>query len=289
MIILIADSGSTKSDWLLINQHGEKLTEFSTMGFNPYFHSSDKVAAELQGTEEMMAIADKVTKTYFYGAGSSSLEKCSIIKEGLSRVLVNSDIHVGHDLDGAAYSVWSGEPCVACILGTGSNSCYFDGKSVSEEVPSLAYILGDEGSGSWFGKRLLQGFFYKQLPPHIYNDFIDTFGEDETKINYVNKRIYNDEGPNVYLASFMKFIGKHKSNPLIKKWLIEGFHAFLSVHVECFDNFKNVPVHFIGSVAYHFQDELLEACNQRGIRIGNLIKKPIDGLANYHVNYLINK
>ena len=114
MVILIADSGSTKSDWLLINQHGEKLTEFSTMGFNPYFHSSDKVAAELQGTEEMMAIADKVSKTYFYGAGSSSLEKCSIIKEGLSRVLVNSDIHVGHDLDGAAYSVWSGEP--SCCL-----------------------------------------------------------------------------------------------------------------------------------------------------------------------------
>ena len=288
MIILIADSGSTKSDWLAIDENGKVLAEFNTMGFNPYFHSSDKVESELKGAEEMMAIADKVTKTYFYGAGSSSLEMCAIIKEGLSRILTNSDIHVGHDLEGAAYSVWSGEPCVACILGTGSNSCYFDGETVSEEVPSLAYILGDEGSGSWFGKRLLQGFFYKQLPEAISADFIATFGEEETHVNFVNKRVYKGEGPNVYLASFTKFIGKHKSNPVIRKWLVEGFHAFLSVHVECFDNFKNVPVHFIGSVAYHFKDELIEACNQRGIKVGNMIKKPIDGLANYHVNYLIN-
>jgi glucosamine kinase len=287
MIILIADSGSTKSDWLAIDEHGEVLAQFNTMGFNPYFHSADKVESELNGTEEMMEIAEKVEKTYFYGAGSSSVEMCSIIKEGLSRVLVNSEIHVGHDLDGAAYSTWSGEPSITCILGTGSNSCYFDGEKTSEEVPSLAYILGDEGSGSWFGKRLLQGFFYKQLPQHIHEDFIREFGEEESKVTSVNKRVYKEEGPNVYLASFTKFLGKHKSDPMIKQWLLEGFHAFLSVHVECYSNFKDVPVHFIGSIAYHFKDELVEACNQRGIRVGNMIKKPIDGLADYHVKNLI--
>lgn len=287
MIILIADSGSTKSDWLAIDEHGEVLAQFNTMGFNPYFHSADKVESELNGTEEMMEIAEKVEKTYFYGAGSSSVEMCSIIKEGLSRVLVNSEIHVGHDLDGAAYSTWSGEPSITCILGTGSNSCYFDGEKTSEEVPSLAYILGDEGSGSWFGKRLLQGFFYKQLPQHIHEDFIREFGEEESKVTSVNKRVYKEEGPNVYLASFTKFLGKHKSDPMIKQWLLEGFHAFLSVHVECYSNFKDVPVHFIGSIAYHFKDDLVEACNQRGIRVGNMIKKPIDGLADYHVKNLI--
>ena len=286
-MILIADSGSTKSDWLAIDENGEVLAQFSTMGFNPYFHSADKVESELNGNEEMMVIAEKVEKTYFYGAGSSSVEMCSIIKEGLSRVLVNSEVHVGHDLDGAAYSTWSGEPSITCILGTGSNSCYFDGEKTSEEVPSLAYILGDEGSGSWFGKRLLQGFFYKQLPQHIYEDFIREFGEEESKVTSVNRRVYKEEGPNVYLASFTKFIGKHKSDPVIKQWLLEGFHAFLSVHVECYCNFKDVPVHFIGSIAYYFKEELIEACNQRGIRVGNMIKKPIDGLADYHVKYLI--
>lgn len=287
MIILIADSGSTKSDWLAIDENGEVLAQFNTMGFNPYFHSADKVESELNGTEEMMEIAEKVEKTYFYGAGSSSVEMCSIIKEGLSRVLVNSEIHVGHDLDGAAYSTWSGEPSITCILGTGSNSCYFDGEKTSEEVPSLAYILGDEGSGSWFGKRLLQGFFYKQLPQNIHEDFIREFGEEESKVTSVNKRVYKEEGPNVYLASFTKFLGKHKSDPMIKQWLLDGFHAFLSVHVECYSNFKDVPVHFIGSIAFHFKDELVEACNQRGIRVGNMIKKPIDGLADYHVKNLI--
>ena len=287
MIILIADSGSTKSDWLAIDEHGEVLAQFNTMGFNPYFHSADKVESELNGTEEMIEIAEKVEKTYFYGAGSSSVEMCSIIKEGLSRVLVNSEIHVGHDLDGAAYSTWSGEPSITCILGTGSNSCYFDGEKTSEEVPSLAFILGDEGSGSWFGKRLLQGFFYKQLPQHIHEDFIREFGEEESQVTSVNKRVYKEEGPNVYLASFTKFLGKHKSDPMIKQWLLDGFHAFLSVHVECYSNFKDVPVHFIGSIAYHFKNELVEACNQRGIRVGNMIKKPIDGLAVYHVKNLI--
>lgn len=287
MIILIADSGSTKSDWLVVEENGKVLSQFNTMGFNPYFHSSDKIEQELNNSVEMMDIADKVNKVYFYGAGSSSIEMCSIIKEGLSRVLVNADINVGHDLDGAAYSTWSGEPSITCILGTGSNSCFFDGDKTHEEVPSLAYILGDEGSGSWFGKRLLQGFFYKQLPQNIHDDFISEFGEDQTHVTYVNKRVYKDDGPNVYLASFTKFIGKHREDPIIRKWLIDGFHAFLEVHVECFSNFREVPVHFIGSIAFHFREELIEACNQRGIRVGNMIKKPIDGLAEYHIKYLI--
>ena len=287
MIILIADSGSTKSDWLAIDQNGEVLSQFNTMGFNPYFHDSEKVESELKTKPEIMDIAEKVDKTYFYGAGSSSVEMCDIIKEGLSRVLVNSQIHVGHDLDGAAYSTWSGEPSITCILGTGSNSCYFDGENTHEEVPSLAYVLGDEGSGSWFGKRLLQGFFYKQLPQHIHEDFITEFGEAQTQVTYVNKRVYKEDDPNVYLASFTKFIGKHREDPIIHKWLIDGFHAFLEVHVECFSNFREVPVHFIGSIAYHFREELIEACNQRRIRVGNMIKAPIDGLAEYHVKHMI--
>jgi N-acetylglucosamine kinase-like BadF-type ATPase len=237
--------------------------------------------------EDMVDIAQDVTKTFFYGAGSSSEDMCSVIKDGLSRVLVNSEVHVGHDLEGAAYSTWSGTPSITCILGTGSNSCYFDGKDVIEEVPSLAYILGDEGSGSWFGKKLLQAFFYKQLPKHIHDDFISLFGVEGADVNSVNKRVYTEPNPNVYLASFSTFIGKHKDEPIIQKWLLEGFTAFLEVHVECFEDFKSVPVHFIGSVAYHFQNELKQACFRRGIQVGNLIKKPIDGLAKYHLDYLL--
>ncbi|MEO1945389.1 MAG: ATPase, partial [Candidatus Thioglobus sp.] len=164
MIILIADSGSTKCDWLAINEQGVELRQFSTMGFNPYFHTSEIVESELKKNTNMVELAPNVGRVFFYGAGSSSTEMCSIIENGLRKVMPQADISVGHDLEGAAFSTWSGTPAITCILGTGSNSCYFDGDSVYEEVPSLAYILGDEGSGSWFGKRLLQAFFYKQLP-----------------------------------------------------------------------------------------------------------------------------
>jgi len=289
MIILIADSGSTNCDWLAIDENGLKLAEFQTMGFNPYFHDADEISLELNNCPEMSAISSRVDKTYFYGAGSSSVEMCEIIKNGLARVLPASDIHVGHDLEGAAFSTWTGTPAITCILGTGSNSCYFDGDKVFEELPSLAYILGDEGSGSWFGKRLLQAFFYKQLPQYIHDDFVKYFGEDGSNVNQVNKRVYTEPNPNVYLASFMTFVGKHKADPQVHDWLLEGFGAFLDIHVECFENSKSVPIHFIGSVAYHLQDVLMEACSSRSLQVGSLIKKPIDGLAKYHLDYVLNK
>jgi glucosamine kinase len=264
-----------------------RMVWFNTMGFNPYFHSAEKVFDELMSCEHMVSIASDVSRTFFYGAGSSSEEMCAVIAEGLSKVLINSDIHVGHDLEGAAFSTWSGSPSITCILGTGSNSCYFDGKNVIEEVPSLAYILGDEGSGSWLGKRLLQAFFYKQLPSHIHDDFIREFGVDGSDVNKVNKRVYTEPNPNVYLANFSTFIGKHKDEQMVRQWVLDGFNAFLEVHVECYKNFKSVPVHFIGSVAYHFKNELVEACAERDIQVGNLIKKPIDGLAKYHLDYVL--
>ena len=159
----------------------------------------------------------------------------------------NVKIDVCSDLLGSCRALCNQKKGIVSILGTGSNSCYFDGEKTYEEVPSLAYILGDEGSGSWFGKRLLQGFFYKQLPQHIHDDFIAEFGVAQSQVTYVNKRVYKDEDPNVYLASFTKFIGKHKEDPIIRNWLIDGFHAFLEVHVECFSNFREVPVGMLSS------------------------------------------
>ena len=138
MIILIADSGSTKSDWLAIDEEGNELRQFSTMGFNPYFHTSEIVESELNKNEDMRSLAPNVSRVFFYGAGSSSPEMCAIIEKGLQNVMPSADITVGHDLEGAAFSTWSGTSAITCILGTGSNSCYFDGNDVFEEVPSLA-------------------------------------------------------------------------------------------------------------------------------------------------------
>ena len=285
MKILIADSGSTKCDWMVVDEQGTNLSEFHTMGFNPYFHDADLVESKMRESEEAMALANEVSKVYFYGAGSSSEALCSVIREGLERVFTQANVHVGHDLDGAAYSTYAGEPAITCIIGTGSNSCYFDGSTASEEVPALAYILGDEASGSWFGKRLLSLHLYHKLDPVVDADFVSTFGFSKDDI--VN-RVYQEPNANVFLASFMTFIGRHQEVPQIISLLEEGFQAFIDVHVKCYKNYKEVPVHFVGSVAYHFQPVLRHVCEREGISVGQIIKRPIDGLANYHVKYILN-
>lgn len=285
MKILIADSGSTKCDWMLVDESGNALMEFHTMGFNPYFHDADLVKTKMMESSDAMSIASDVDRVYFYGAGSSSEVLCQIIANGLEQVFSSAKIHVGHDLDGAAYSTYSGVPAITCIIGTGSNSCHFDGKVTREEVPALAYILGDEASGTWFGKRLLALHLYHKLDPIVDNDFRSIFNFDKDDI--VN-RVYQEPDANVFLASFMTFIGRHQEVPQIISLLEEGFQSFVDVHVKCYEGYKECPVHFVGSVAYHFQDVLRHVCAREGIQVGQIIKRPIDGLAQYHMDYILN-
>lgn len=256
------------------------------MGFNPYFHNGDTVEEKMRANPKAMACALDVDRVYFYGAGSSTPKLCEVIAEGLRRVFSNATVHVGHDLEGAAFSTYTGEPAITCIIGTGSNSCFFDGETVTEEVPALAYILGDEASGSWFGKKLLAAHLYKRLDPIVDEDFNATFGFSKDELV---DRVYKEPNANVFLASFMTFLGKHQEVPQVISWLEEGFQAFIDVHVKCFANYKEVPVHFVGSVAYHFQDVLRHVCDREGIQMGSLIKRPVDGLAKYHVDFILNE
>ena len=149
----------------------------------------------------------------------------------------------------------------------------------------MAYILGDEGSGSWFGKKLLAGFLYRKLPAEIQADFKSKYDLDKLSIT---RKVYQEPDANVFLASFMTFLGQHKDHSFIQNWLDEGFKAFLDAHVACFEGAEKMPIHFVGSVAYHFQDALKQACADRGYTVGNIIKKPIDGLAHYHVKFILN-
>ena len=285
MRVLIADSGSTKCDWQLLDALGKKWKEFHTMGFNPYFHNADKVEKEMKGNKDVQSIQRDVTHVFFYGAGSSSPELCATIEAGLQRVFPKAAVTVDHDLVGAAYSTFDGRSGITCIIGTGSNSCHFDGQAVTEEVPALAYILGDEASGRWHGKKLLAAKLYHHLPPDVEADFDATYGLSKDDI--VN-RVYLKPDPNVFLASFMTFIGKHRNEPMFQAWVAEGFRAFINVHVKCFDGWNTEPVHFIGSVAYHFQDILKAECAKEGIEVGQIIKKPIDGLAAYHLKHIFS-
>lgn len=282
-MILIADSGSTKCDWILTNTQGEKLNSFSTMGFNPMFHTSEVIAAEINNNEGLVSIANQIETIYYYGSGNSSEHYNSIVKGGLKAVFTKAELSIHHDVLASAYATYTGEPCISCILGTGSNSFYFDGKNLSQERPALGYILGDEGSGTYFGKQLLQDYLYKKLPAELSTDI-----EQEYTISkaIIFDKLYSQPHANVYLASFGPFMAKHREHPYFADLLQKGFTLFIKEHVLAYENALQVPVHFVGSMAFYFQEELQKAAKTCGITIGNIIQKPIDSLLEYHKKYL---
>jgi N-acetylglucosamine kinase-like BadF-type ATPase len=282
-MILVAESGSTKCDWVLIDLDGREIERWSTMGFNPYFHSSDKVFEVLTQTSGLSVWADKITQTWFYGAGCSSAPMREVIKKGLDRVFTNAANHVDHDLNASAYALYTGEPVIACILGTGSNSCFYDGKTVREEVPALAYILGDEGSASFIGKRLLADYLYKKLPKELMVDFDKTY---KTTKEEIFDRVYNQPNANVYLASFGPFAGKHKDNPHIKALVRDGIRKFIDVHVKCYPESTNVKVSFVGSVAKAFEDIIREELAKDNLKFGRVLAKPVNNLIAFHIDFL---
>lgn len=277
-MLLIADSGSTKCHWALLQADGS-VQRFETMGFNPFFHDSDRIAAEIMNNDGLNSLRNQITRIAYYGAGVSSADRVKIVKTALADVFSNAQSSVYHDMIGAAHATCGQNPGIACIIGTGSNSCFFDGTDISEKVPALGYILGDEASGTWLGKILLRDFLYHDLPAEMETDFIATYNLDKEDIF---NRIYKQPGVNVFLASFARFLGKHKNHPYVQKHAKEGFEAFLKVHVCKFEQHQSVPVHFVGSVAFHFQDELREVCSAKGIQCGTITDEPILGLVEYY-------
>ena len=281
-MILIAESGSTKTDWVLVNDQND-ITMFKSMGCNPFFHSSEFIAEKIKENVEFYNASKNVERLYFYGAGCSSNEMNQIVKSGLSLVFPNSLITVDHDLLACALSTYKGEPAISCILGTGSNSCYYDGQTLREEVPAIAYILGDEGSGSYYGKKLLRDYLYNQLPSSINEDFEDQFGSSKLDIF---ENVYLKPHANVYLASFMKFLNRHYHHNYVIDMIQNGMNEFIKIHVCCYPEHKTVKTHFIGSISKIFEKELKSAAENNGVILGDIIQKPVYNLVNYHLKHV---
>lgn len=278
-MILVADSGSTKCDWLLIDDTNQRQ-KTNTMGFNPFFHSTELIHQKLTENELLNASANEIEEVYFYGAGCSSPGRNLIVEEGLRKIFVNAKVvMVDHDLTGAAVATAGDQPGISCIIGTGSNSCYFDGEKVHEAVPALGYIIGDEGSGAYFGKIMLADWLYHKMPKELATPFEETYGLTKEGIF---EAVYNKPNANVYLASFMRFASDHKNHAYFKEMIYQGLAKFISIHVWCFDNFREVPVHFVGSVAYYFKEVLEEVARNHRFTVGKTEKRPVDPLADYH-------
>ena len=281
-MILIAESGSTKTDWVLVSDTNN-ITYFKTIGFNPFFHSSDFIYNEIVSNSDFYEKTRDVSNVFFYGAGCSSDKMNNIIKSGLSTVYKSADILVDHDLLACALATYQDEPAISCILGTGSNSCFYDGKTLREEVPAIAYVLGDEGSGSYYGKKLLRDYLYNKLPTEIKINL-----EEEYKLSKdsIFENVYTKPHANVYLASFMRFVSNHYHTDYVKNMIQHGMSEFIKIHVCCYPEHKYVKSHFIGSISKIFEKELLIAAKEHDVIIGDIIRKPVENLVKYHVKKL---
>lgn len=276
-MIVVVDSGSTKADWKMINSAGTRT--ISTMGFNPVFHTENKIYQELQEAFDGGVDANEATQVYYYGAGCWDENLKGIVNNALSRIFFNANIAVEHDLLGAARATCGNEPGIACILGTGSNSCLYDGVDVTDNVTNLGYLLGDEGSGTHLGKSLIRSYFYRELPQHLRKELEKAYpGGKQAMLS----QIYGKGTPNVYLASFTKFMSQNIEHPYIQRLLFNSFAEFIDRHVRKYPNHLSLPIHFIGSVAYYFQDIIRVVLEERAMRTGIFIQKPIDNLVTFH-------
>ena len=282
-MILIADSGSTKTDWTIVskNQINGKAT---TMGFNPFFHSSSDIVLGIGDSFILAQLELEISRIYYLGAGCSTTQNKNIVEKALKEAFPNAKISVEHDLLGAAYATYQGTPAITGILGTGSNACYFDGKNVFEKTPSLGFIMGDEGGGGYFGKKLVTAHCYGWLPKEISADFEKTF---DITIPELIRRVNSEPHANVFLAGFMPFISKYKEHPYLHKMLVEGMTEYFENHILPFEESKNVEIHFVGSVAHHFSGSIYEAAKKLDLKIGQIVQKPAENLVRYFLDYVI--
>lgn len=280
-MILIADSGSTKCHWILLDQTGSILKEYKTIGFNPYFIDSKTIIYNLEKSE-LKENKENIEKIFFYGAGCSSKEKNKIIYKALKDFFKKPEIQIKHDLEASCYALYKGKSNITCILGTGSNSCFFNGETITQKNPSLGFLLGDEASGNFFGKKILNYYFNNILS----NDLkLKLESEFITDLKVINQNIYNNNKANVFLAGYFPFVIKNRNHPIIKDIINTSLEKFFHLHIKCFDDYKDLEINFSGSVAYFLKKEIAVFLNTKKCILGEIIQNPIKNLVKYHFTH----
>lgn len=278
-MILIADSGSTKTSWCLSGYN--KLPEYiSTGGLNPFFRTSEEIEAELR--EKLLpGIHSPVQTIYFYGAGVINQEKGNIVKSALKKLFLQAKIEVESDLLASARATLGKDKGIACILGTGSNSCLYNGDNITEHVPPLGYILGDEGSGAVIGRKLIGDYLKGIMPENLTIKFNQQFPFSYAELM---DGVYKLEKPSKFLAQFAPFLKAHIAEEYCKNSIENSFKEFVIRNVSRYSNFKELPVSFVGSVAFHFKEQLENVLKRYNLQIGMVLKDPLNGLLEFHTN-----
>ncbi|GAB4107692.1 ATPase [Echinicola sediminis] len=276
---LIADSGSSKTDWRGIDQEG-KISQFRGVGFNPYYQSPEEMASELNN-EFLLNLKEEVESIYFYGAGCSSDRNKNSVSKALQQIFHKADIYVDHDLLAAARATSGFDPGIVCILGTGSNSCDYDGVRIIDSRPSPGFILGDEGGGSYIGKKFLKDFIHDEMPAPIREKVLERFQLD---IQTIQENVYQKPFPGRYMASFCRFVTDHIREPYCYMLFYNSFQDFFKKHVMKYKDYESKKVNFVGSVAFYNSDILRKSAADLGIAVHLILESPIAGLTLYHKN-----
>jgi glucosamine kinase len=278
MAVLIADSGSTKCEWCLIKD-GKKKTIF-TQGMSPYFLTGVQMVQVLE-TELLPKIKnDEVEQVFYYGTGCKNPANRQLIRKSIKSIFKSANILVDHDLMAAARALCGTTKGIACILGTGSNSCYFNGKTIVKNSPGIGYVLGDEGSGAYLGKKVLQYYLYKTFDEDLSFRFAEKFKTTPVEIL---ENVYKKSLPNRYLASFTIFLAENRGHYMVENIIEDGLNDFFFQHICKYNESWKFPIHFVGGVAFGFKDVILDLCNSYEFEPGIILKNPMEGLIKYHI------
>lgn len=284
-MIAIVDGGSTKCDWVVLEKSGKLSQKTETVGFNPNIINADFIPQEIEKNQHLHFLKNHLEQLFFYGSGCGAPENAALVKAQLQKVFPSTQITVKEDMTAAAYAAYDGQPAIVCILGTGSNSCYFDGQVARRELPSLGFLIGDEGSGSAIGKHVLRRFFMKKLPKDLHQDFVETY---HLTIEEALKNMYHNPRANAYLAEFNKFVVQRKSHPYFQKMVFDEMKNFFEYQVLPYDEARKAEINFIGSIAFVYEDILRAAAAEFNLTVGKIVKRPIESLVEYHKKYILN-
>ncbi len=278
---LLVDSGSTKADWIAIDDSGKVLFTTQTLGLNPEVLTKEELISRLDTTFDIAHNKNSVSHLFFYGAGCGTDRMKIFLSELFQNYFSNAAVVVHEDTYAAVYATTpKGEKAIVCILGTGSNCSYYDGRVLHQKVQSLGYIAMDDCSGNRFGRHLLRGYYFNKMPAALAQEFETTYN---VQPDPVKQNLYKEPNPNAYLATFAEFLIKHKDTEFCQQYIHEEMEAFVENYIKQFDNYKEVPVHFIGSIAFYLKAELQSVLNKHGIQLGNVLQRPIDGLIEFHI------
>ena len=286
-MILIVDSGSTKSDWLAVDKDGNRLMDkIRTKGLNPAILSEKKLKKLIKKSKELKSNAENVTHVFFYGAGCGTDNARDLLSAVLQEIFSNAHVEVNEDTLAAVYATIDtpDQAAVVCIMGTGSNCSYFDGEKLHQRVKSLGYTLMDDASGNYYGKQLIRDYYYNHMPENVRIAFGAKFNKEADFIKY---NLYKQPSPNAYLANFAEFMFLHKDSEYTINLIKEGIRLLAkNMIMQYKEELKTVPVHFAGSIAFFAQKEIKEVGEEMGFKVGNFERRPIDGLVPFHTNNL---